>query len=532
MASKYTRLEAKGPAAMVSQVLGEMSRSPSLKLQQFQGCRAIIELLKSQSNPTKLRVAAELSDAAEILATAMLTHRQSASVQSEACWALWHLASPSFVLDALDCGVVDVIADAIRVHLSSAELCEAACRVLQAVTLDKEGRLQVLKLGVLDLVLAILRTHLYDGNVAEQACWVLLNLSIDDECRNSIGIRGGPPLIVAAMKAHPDRISCCIWTEKLHAAARRPPPRVQLLRPRRQADDGAGAEVQWTRLKAAKRIASMLDSSSVYCGWAWGGEWDTDADGAAYAVLVPPDGGASVRVRLASKPDADRTTGPSRDPQSELLRERQPVIEEEEADSEEEDTPIVLTPRSAAKEAAKRKEALQRAVDRQGPGDKSKRELRSQLRKIKLGAQMRRPSMLSVVIPATPKTPSNSWTPTSRASESPLPATPLVAHTGMSRVRRGGFINAFSSNSLNSIHASADGKEMGNDRIASTNEIFYKDLREQVNVSMTVKAFRQRLEAQPGMQLPPAPHKLEDVESAVGHLLKELEDLKDLNRHL
>jgi hypothetical protein len=513
-----SRPEPQGLTALVL-VLDEMKLNPSLKLQQFQGCRAIIELLKSQANPMRLRTAAELNDAAEILVIAMLTHRLSVSVQSEACWALWHLATPSFVLDAVDCGVVDVLVDAISLYLFSPELCEAACRVLHEVTLDKEGRLQAYKLGVVDSLLAILRTHIGDGNVTEQACWVLLNLSIHDEHRKAIERRGGQPLIISAMKAHPDRISCCLWIEKLHAAGRRPPRHVQLLRPRRSdrfGETNEAGEAKWTRLKAAKAIASMLETMPQYSGWTWVGEWNAEECGSAYAVLVPPDGSACVTVSIGDKPGVVKKTGSIPDPRSdsEQQPEQQPEEEDEEEESDE-DKPIILTPRSAAKEAAKRKEALKTAVN-VGHGDKSKRELRTQLRKIKLGVGIPRPS-LQVMVPQTPQTHS-SWAP------SPLPS-------GIGRVRRGGFINPSFSNTLNSIHASADGKEIGRDRINSTTNIFFKDLHDQVDVTRTVTAFKQRLGTH-GVLLPQAPHKLEDVESAVGHLLKELEELKDLNRHL
>ncbi|KAL3921459.1 MAG: hypothetical protein SGILL_002736 [Bacillariaceae sp.] len=180
-------------------VLNAMETFPDLKLQE--ACCNLLRNVFSHALLTDQLL--EEGETERAIVDAMQLHKQSASVQEDACFALWNLVFKSENAKVISTTGVKCIVRAMQLHMESGRVLEGACGALWTlVDVSMDMKKDVVANGAIDAVLCAIAVHPTDAATLEMACGVLSNVSSEGPLAEAIADAQGISIVAEAMRSN------------------------------------------------------------------------------------------------------------------------------------------------------------------------------------------------------------------------------------------------------------------------------------------------------------------------------------------
>jgi hypothetical protein len=189
----------------VPTVLSAMEKFPDLKLQEA-GCNALRNLFSQVLLTDKILEDGETESA---IIDAMETHKDSASIQEDACCTLWNMVYKSEEpAKVVSLHAVKCIVRAMQTHMESGSVLEQACGALWTlVDGSMEMKKDVVANGAIDAVTCAIAVHPTNSETLEMACGVLSNVSAEATLAKAIADAQGVSIVVEAMRNNINSVS-------------------------------------------------------------------------------------------------------------------------------------------------------------------------------------------------------------------------------------------------------------------------------------------------------------------------------------
>ena len=168
---------------------------------QVEACRALMSLAFAGECQDKI---AQLGGI-ETIFSAMKQLQRNKDVQTESCKVLCTLALNHMDNKVIIAQQLDLIIQAMNLHLDSAELLAEGCAVLATLSFrSPKNKLKISKLGGIKAILEAMRKHPKNDEVQIDGCKALASLAFDTSLQRTIASSSGIAVIIGAMKGHLD----------------------------------------------------------------------------------------------------------------------------------------------------------------------------------------------------------------------------------------------------------------------------------------------------------------------------------------
>jgi hypothetical protein len=178
--------------------LGAMDNFPDLKVQEA-GCAALRNLFYHTLLTDGLL---EGGESERLMVSAMSLHKNSVTIQTNSCCALWNMIYKSEdSANVITPEGVKCIVKAMQSHMECSELVEQACGALWTIVHDSVDRKkEVISHGVIDAVTCAIVMHPDAPETLEKACGILSNVSSEPPLAEAIANAQGVTIVAEALQ--------------------------------------------------------------------------------------------------------------------------------------------------------------------------------------------------------------------------------------------------------------------------------------------------------------------------------------------